>query len=303
MEWALCVPNLEKVYLIKEPWKDNDVFSSAAIKNISEEAFGEICFSRIYYGQGFCERAIPSLHEVLEIYHLTQENSQEMTLVTPYVTDHGLLKLRDLFQGLAEKGLELEVVVNDWGILYLLNHEFPSFKPIIGRQLNKAWRDPRIGNSAGKQKKKFPNLKLDSLPSTSFESDIIRNFFKEFGTSHVELDIMPWGFKNFSKGNYEVSLYFPYTIVTSGRMCLLNSWGQKKEDKFKTLDNSCKHLCRKYWLELSDKSGQVLEIKERKIIQKGNALFCVFSADFLKDVFNDISETGINRMIFQPEPI
>ncbi|WP_088185733.1 hypothetical protein [Desulfosporosinus sp. FKA] len=302
MEWALGIPNIEKVYFMDDPWCENNVFRSGMIKEISENVLGEILFTRIYFGQEFCERSIPSLREVLDVYSRAREYGQELTLVTPYVTENGLTKLRQLLQGLSKEGLALEVVVNDWGILYLLNQEYPGFKPIIGRQLNKAWRDPRIGTLT-ENKKKSHGQKSSSLPMTSFESDIIQKVFTDFGVSHVELDIPPSGLNDFERWNNKVSLYFPYTAISSGRMCLLRSWGYQKGDKFKTTDKTCGHTCRQFWIELSDKSGQVPVSPNWHIVQKGNAIFCVFKEGFLKDTLNIISRIGIDRLIFQPEPI
>ncbi len=38
------------------------------------------------------------------------------------------------------------MVVNDWGVLQLLRSEYPEFKPVLGRLLNKSKRGPRIMN-------------------------------------------------------------------------------------------------------------------------------------------------------------
>ena len=85
------------------------------------------------------------------------EQVLDFTFVTPYVTDEGLKILESLFPEIEEKKLGSEVVLNDWGILRILNERHPNLEPVMGRLLNKMKRGPRLMNL------------LDILPQSSID--------------------------------------------------------------------------------------------------------------------------------------
>jgi len=217
IEWAIFIPRVYKLHLLEDSWIENDVFRSMRVKEIIQKLSGQVHFTRMYFGEEFCERAIPSFQDVQKGSEVALNYGLEFTLVTPYVTERGLGRLRKIFSGLLELGRQCEVIINDWGVLHLLSREYPDFIPVIGRQLNKAWRDPRCKNSA--------------IPLTSLESEVMKNILKEKQANRIELDIPPQGLENLAIEDYELSLYFPYSIITSGRMCLIGSWGYDKSDK------------------------------------------------------------------------
>lgn len=289
MEWAIFIPRVDKLHLLEDSWIENAVFRSMRVKEIIQKLSGQVHFTRMYFGEEFCERAIPSFQDVQKASEVALNYGLEFTLVTPYVTERGLGRLRKIFSGLLELGRQCEVIINDWGVLHLLSREYPDFIPVIGRQLNKAWRDPRCKNSA--------------IPLTSLESEVMKNILKEKQANRIELDIPPQGLENLAIEDYELSLYFPYSIITSGRMCLIGSWGYDKSDKFKANNQSCHLQCRRFWLELTDKSKLIPKSNDWKIVQKGNAIFCVLKEDFLKNNLIIAMENGVDRLIFQPEPI
>ncbi len=106
-------------------------------------------FQRVYYGDEFCDRLIPSEKELKEVMAEVKEKGLSFTFVTPYVTEAGLNKLIKLFSVLPEK---TEVVVNDWGAFRVIKERFSGLVPVLGRLMIKLKRGPRIAGF------------LDSLP-------------------------------------------------------------------------------------------------------------------------------------------
>jgi hypothetical protein len=45
---------------------------------------------------------------------------------------------------------DVDVVFNDWGVMGLLNSNFPAFKLSAGRLLNKGFKDPRLQPEASR---------------------------------------------------------------------------------------------------------------------------------------------------------
>ena len=71
-------------------------------------------FSRLYFGNEFCQRLIPSPQEVDQVMDFAQEHHIALSLVTPYVTNEGLKKWKTLIEKVAEGNPQSEVVFNDW---------------------------------------------------------------------------------------------------------------------------------------------------------------------------------------------
>lgn len=90
-------------------------------------------FQRVYYGEEFCERLLPKPNELKKILQDVRHMGKSFSLITPFSTDKGISALRGLFKVLSPQD---EIVVNDYGVLNMVNEEFgnPVF---IGRILGK----------------------------------------------------------------------------------------------------------------------------------------------------------------------
>ncbi|MEM2104248.1 MAG: hypothetical protein QW717_05095 [Candidatus Bathyarchaeia archaeon] len=243
-------------------------------------------FSRIYFGNEFCERLLPSPEEVDATLKFVLENNLSFSFVTPYVTDAGLKRIEKLLAIIAERKPESEVIFNDWGILHVLNLKYPNFEPVIGRLLNKMKRDPRL------------LIFIDSLPETAIEYfkglninvPIFQNFLKEKGVKRVEVDNTLQGVKtNFKNLGFNASLYTPYVYVTTSRLCLAiscNVYGM--EDVVGIFP--CKKECRKYTSYLK---APVMPVT---LIRKGNTVFLKN-----QEIPKNLEEIGINRLVIEPE--
>ncbi|MBQ7650874.1 MAG: hypothetical protein IJS15_07940 [Victivallales bacterium] len=98
-------------------------------------------FSRLYFGQEFCQNLIPSPNEVEQSYYYSRQLGWSYTYVTGgYLTAPGLEKVRRNLAKLNEIGAEADVVFNDWGVLRILQREYPDFGRWMGRLLNKQTR-------------------------------------------------------------------------------------------------------------------------------------------------------------------
>ena len=99
---------------------------------------------RVYFGNEFCELRIPKRGEFEDSCTVVHEAGLPLTFVTPPATDKGMRTLFDRLTDLQRWSPESEVVVNDWGTLHLVNEEFTSLTPLLGRLMSKLLRDPRI---------------------------------------------------------------------------------------------------------------------------------------------------------------
>lgn len=263
--------------------------------------YGEVKFSRLYFGQEFCERLIPEVQAVYEAVGRAETENYAFTLLTPYVTEQGQQKLDLLLAELARIKPEAEVAANDWGTLYALMTRYLTLKPVLGRLLNKMLRDPRIFSYVGGKGDKG---KIDMFQACMAAGPDLKQYLKKNKVERIEIDNPPQGLaENLLDWGYRTSIYLPYGCVTTGRMCLMGSWGMDKKNKFRATQKGCTQKCREYWLELNDKSGQVKKTSNWKLVQKGNTVFYLQRGEFLVSGLEAAIRLGVDRIVYQPEPI
>jgi len=241
-------------------------------------------FTRIYFGQEFCERLLPKTDELEKLISFTLKQGVPLTLVTPYVTDSGLLKLEKLIRLFAEKMPKAEIVFNDWGVFQFIEENFPELKPVLGRLLNKQKRGPRIMNIIDQ----VPKETRKYYTGASLDVSATAGFLKKKGIMRVEFDNLLQGL-DMSGLDKEIkrSLYLPYLFISTTRFCLTANCD--KEDKGVGV-MSCQMECEKYTFNLTN------PVMKTPLIRKGNTVFVV--NENIPDV---VSKGEVDRIVIQPE--
>lgn len=243
-------------------------------------------YTRLYYGIEFCERLIPTTKELCKIIRFVIKNKVEFTLVTPYVTESYLKKVNYLL-GMTERKIPFsEVMINDWGVLNVLNKKYKKLRPILGRLLNKMKREPRVLNILNK----LPNECIDELKTPEITVKSFREILKENNIKRIEFDNVLQGIKNVNikKYGFKGSLYLPFAYVTTTRLCLANYCGEKNYDYVGIFP--CQKECQKFMFKLTHKTIPV------PLILKGNTQF--FKN---KKMPVNLEGIGIDRIVHQPE--
>lgn len=295
MEWALHVPGTEGLERIGEPWS-----GSPERREIIEKIFGPVKFTRIYFGQEFCQRALPGAAGLLEAIRESGRRGLDFTLVTPYITEKGLERLEALFRELAAKRPGAEVVANDWGTLYLLHRNFQRLEPVLGRLLNKALKDPRLSCRLNQ----MDAGDLESYCGSVLAGTYMERLIRALGVRRVELDNLFQGLdQTLPRRGYRISLYIPYGPVATGRICLLGSWGLDPGRKFSATSWGCSRQCRRHHLGM-DAPGLAGGPPGRnfRILQMGNTVFYEQTGEFLAAGLDRAKKLGVCRIVYQPGP-
>jgi hypothetical protein len=232
-------------------------------------------FDRIYYGAEFCENKIPDLNTLKRVYSSAKkfkkrftpsENSLTgFTLLTPYVTTFGLKRLEPLFGYLDSQNSNIEVVVNDWGVLKLIRDNYKNLQPVLGRLLTKQRRDPRAKDILlNRQKakrvidekskktfilipKKVPTSLYEHFKGSVINTPIFQRFLLDNGIRRVEIDNLVWDMKIELPKEIGVSIYLPYAYVTTTRLCgLIN-----------LTYSACQKECQRYYFSFKSDSSPV----------------------------------------------
>lgn len=233
-------------------------------------------FTRVYWGTEFCENLIaPELPRF----------SLPLTLLTPYVSDRGLARLKPLLDA-APSGSE--VVFNDFGVLRLLRREYPSLIPIQGRLLHKALRDPRITTEYVQL---GDSPQLDALRASSLETEAYSALLRKYGVTHVEQDLLPQG-NRFPAGPF--SVYAPFGVISTARICMAAGLGYRKAQKFEP-GAPCRHECQTHLVEYQYTNSPFAN-REQRFWLKGQTYFYVHTQDMMQT----LRQSPANRIVWQP---
>jgi hypothetical protein len=240
-------------------------------------------FSRLYFGNEFCEQLIPCAIDLDRVLAFVSHHDLDLTFVSPYVTDRGLHRLEGLLGKLAEKRPNSEVVFNDYGVLRILKARYSRLKPVMGRLLNRMKRGPRLMMVIDK----LPRTTVEYFRRSNLTVPILCRFLNRNGVKRVELDNVLQGI-GFALDRLEGSLYVPFAYVTTTRLCLVNSCDKPEREEMIGIF-PCGKECRKYTFYLRN------PIMPVTLIRKGNTIFLVNG-----EVSARLEEKGINRLVVQP---
>jgi hypothetical protein len=251
--------------------------------------FGDV--SRIYFGNEFCERLIPSLDEVKQAMDVAAARKWKFTLVTPYVTNKGIRKLRALFEYLGGVTVPggIEVIVNDPGVIELVSG-YKTLEPVLGRLKDPMKRMARFVN----QMPSLTPAQESALASSNITIEAYQKFLLSMGFRRVEFDLVPQGIDiNFVTVPFKASFYYPWTYLTVGRICEMGSLNLEDKDKF-TLYNSCQKECQKYYASWATEWPGA----SNKIFSFGNAVFMLCEAP--RQVLEKYITQDFDRIVYQP---
>ena len=289
-------------------------------KRFWNDAFNKIW--GIYYGSDNCEFLAPTkkeLEDAIEKFHIFNKNFpphkvRSFTLVTPYVWDKMLERLEEWLAFLNELKIKnpIEIVVNDYWVLRLLNKKYTNLRPIFGRVIHKILKTPLIdtyGYEAHpaweliKNKTEQEKLKLREeivkwqmkfYNSSEVSLDVYRNFLNKYNISRVALDYMEKREDLFDNSRFWevwIDLYYPWAIIFTWRLCDTSAIENPARWMY-AIDEICPRTCNRY--DISYKVKTVWY----NMIQRWNAWYrSELNLDFLRDNF--VKNTN-NRFVFSP---
>lgn len=240
-------------------------------------------YRRVYFGDEFCERLLPGTQELSRVLEQAGGSGRAFTLVTPYVTEQGLARVRVLLDLLPDG---TEVVFNDWGVFRLLRSAYAGLVPVMGRLLTKIKRGPRIMNFLDR----LPPAALEHYRSTNLDVPRYQRFLEDSGIHRAELDnpLQGLDLSGVSR-NLHLSLYIPFAYVTTTRFCLAAN-ADKPDKKGFIGVFPCQQECRRYTFYLDNAAMTTL------LIRRGNTIFFRNTA-----IPDSIRDSHLDRVVVSPE--
>lgn len=293
-----------------------------AIRELKKR-FGPEVFSKIdgiYYWSDNCEYLLPYKNEIEKAIEKFREFDKKFpphklrtfTLVTPYVWDKMLGKLEETLEYLNNLKIKnpIEIVVNDFWVLRLLETKYINLKISFWRVIHKLLKTPLIdtywyevhpaweliknksSQDIEKMKEEIIKWQLKFYASSEVSLEEYQNFLQKHKIQRVALDYMEKREELYkTQEKIWIDLYYPWALVFTGRLCDTSSI-ENPARWYYAIDDICPRTCNRY-----DVSYKVKTVWY-KLIQRGNAAYrSELNLDYVNDVF---FKNENNRIIFAP---
>lgn len=238
-------------------------------------------YDRLYFGSEFCQLHLPTAEEIIKILSIAQQGNKNLTFLTPVCNDLGVKKIAYILEkyGKYLYAHDFEVVINDWGILDLLD-KYPEVKKVVGRSLLNYKKDPRIG--------KFTSVPVELKYNESL-SKYVRNFLFKYGCRRIEFDNLDYLLESVSPSkDIAFSVYIPYVCVTTTRLCRLQDENLYNRSNALKSHLNCDRKCEKIRLELKNKSVG------KSLVVRGNTQY--YETTILSEKWYEAR--GIDRLVY-----
>lgn len=229
----------------------------------------------LYFGTEFCEHLIPTEEELRKWIKICERDNLVPVFVTPVVSDWGLNRLKVCLDLIRTELQEAEIVVNDYGVAELIRSCYPGLKIIFGRVLDKLTHESRALSNEFEDYYGTKGIQYAVHPGNI--SGYSQKALSIFRVNRYEFDLPSVGI-SLPPNSFHYSLYWPFSFLTTGRICMFHSFEENGVNRFLAGYNSCKKICRTTDLVLRKplngfrtKNGQFTN--ELYLFQKGNTIF------------------------------
>ncbi len=239
---------------------------------------------RIYIGNEFCHNLFPKEDVLIKMLEKSIVDNVEVTVCFTYLRENYIDKNREIIENIynfcIKNEKQIEIVINDWGMLSLIKNKEDYLKPVLGVLLNKRKKDPRYNYKKGYNENKNI-IGRNSLNAISF-----REFLKENNIYRYEYE--GCGYKmDIAEGNH--SLQIPFYVTNLSQYCPLNAVCKTGDRGRQRLVKCCAKYCTDYVFVYPE---------HLKMIGRYNSLFA-FDDTLLKDYekLKVYLDEGIDRIV------
>lgn len=240
--------------------------------------------NRLYIGNEFCHNLFPEVKLLINMLEKAKREKLQITLCFTYMRESSIEKTKDIidkvYNWCEKNNTVIEIIINDFGMLKLVEEKTDYFRLSLGVLLNKRKKDPRYIYKKGYNE----NKKL--IAENSLNSSVFNNFLKDHKITRFEYENC--GYKmSIAEGKH--SLHIPFYQTNTSQYCPLYAMCTNLDRGKQKLVNGCPKYCKEYVF---------LYPKHLKMAGKYNSLFA-FDDTLLKEPkeLEDYISSGIDRIV------
>lgn len=240
--------------------------------------------SRLYIGSEYCHLLGPTEDVLYKLIEKAWQEGLEVTLCYPYMREVYVNKITDLVKCLKawcdSWQRTVEVVINDWGMLKLLEGKTDVLKPVLGTLLNKRMKDPRYIYKKGYEQNQ------NRIGRNNLNQSAYQTFLSQYDIKRYEYEACGYQMEIPTTGH---SLHFPFYVTNLSQYCPLHAMCTQSQRGHQSLVTKCPQYCRDYIFAYP---------KHLKMVGRFNGLFA-FDETLLKDqkVLKTYIVQGIDRLV------
>ena len=181
---------------------------------IDRDKFIKKDISRIYVGNEFCHNLFPDNFTLIKILSKAKCDNLNVTLAFTYMKDCYIEKNKNIIDKVylwcKDNKFNIEIIINDFGMIKLLEGKEDCFSLNLGVLLNKRRKDPRYIYKNGYKEKEFCENNLNN--------DLLYDYLKKYNINRFEYETCNYKIK-VPKGNH--SHHMPFYQTNTSDYCTL----------------------------------------------------------------------------------
>jgi len=184
-------------------------------------------YTMVYIGNDFCDRIHWEFTDILKIYKKAEKASMKVGIKTPFITETNVGYYQKLIKQINDAQLEVEIVLNDFGLLYYINANgyCKSCSLTLGRLLCRQKTDRMTAKLKGRiAEEVYKHFTTPVAISNAYKKIIEQYRISRFELENVEFD---WNLPEVDF-EYKVTIVTPYVSVGTTRLC---PYVQSSEEK------------------------------------------------------------------------
>lgn len=236
IECAITLDTSEKI----QAFIDDVLQNSIKIGDIFSLFWFERYISRIYIGSQFCGLKLPDVNLIKKAILVCEKKNINVTINTSIITEDGSIFVKDLLEMLQKLEVNeefrnnIEITINDFAVLRLIDIMNISIKYNLGILLNRRQKDPRY-----KYRWNYYNVRK-LLIENEIGSKKFNTFYSQF--KYWEYENNPLGNKLTEK---KCVLHIPFYQTNTSRYCPMNAAFTRKDSTNQYNIKTCEHFCEK----------------------------------------------------------
>lgn len=284
VEYAFAINNFDKYKLFSEQGIEKGVQTVLKEKNLDMHPLLSKKISRVYIGNEFCSLNFPQQKVFEQLLEQALKENVRITVTLSFQREKNLEKGKKIVQFLEKwcniHNQSIEVVVNDWGMLYYVTEYCEKINPVLGRNFNKQKKDPRIDNRLGEFQLK------EEYRENNLNSAELSEFLKARGIQRYEYETCVQKIK-IPSGIH--SLHFPFYQMNTSQYCTLYAacfnFQRSRQNPLDSCPQYCDEIC-------------FLYPEDMNTIGYGNSIFG-YAKEILEDsqMLKYYVENGIDRFV------
>lgn len=228
-------------------------------------------------GNEFCYHLLPDKNLLSKLLDALSE--YHITITLPFVRENyadSILKYVDFISQCIKNREQVEVAINDWGLIHYIKERQLPISMILGRVLNKREKDPRQSPSLKNSHRR--NYLNAALMEDVLRSHGINRYEYE---AHTLIDDLPLG-------NH--SLHVPFYQMNTSEFCPLNAQCVNLNPYKQNIVEHCPHYCSEFYYMYS---------QSLPMIGVGNTIL-----GYSKQIFENAGiltryvDMGVDRLIY-----